>query len=239
MGRAEKICEGCRVLVLTVNFLDEDRAEDTIYPAIISGRGENVLVDCGCPGFLPRMEEAALFVGVSLGEVTDILITHHDYDHYGALRELREKYPNVRVMASEMDAPYIEGLKKSMRLVQADAIFGSLPPEERDAALKFQRSLESIRPVKVDVRLKDGDTLPACGARIIATPGHMPGHISVLVEECETLITGDALVAINGRLRVANPHYAMDAHEAYATAKMLESLDVKRFVCYHGGVVDI
>ena len=40
----------------------------------------------------------------------------------------------------------------------------------------------------------DGQLLPGSGSvRVVHTPGHSPGHISLLVEPSRTLITGDAL----------------------------------------------
>ena len=42
--------------------------------------------------------------------------------------------------------------------------------------------------------LTDGELLPVAGGlRVVHTPGHSPGHISLLLESTRTLITGDAL----------------------------------------------
>ena len=42
--------------------------------------------------------------------------------------------------------------------------------------------------------LMDGQLLPVSGGvRVVHTPGHSPGHISLLIEQSGTLITGDAL----------------------------------------------
>ncbi|MDR3254062.1 MAG: MBL fold metallo-hydrolase [Synergistaceae bacterium] len=224
---------------MAVNF-EDDAGEDVIYPAIISDLRCKVLVDCGCPGFLPKLDESAFHAGISLRELTHVIITHHDYDHYGALFELKERYPAIRVIASETEAPYIEGLEKSLRLSRVEAIYDKLPPDKRADALRFQKSLEALKPVKVDIRVSDGAVFSWCGGvRIVASPGHMPGHISVLVPCHRTLITGDALVATNGRLRAANLNYAIDAREALSTAKKLMSPDIRTFVCYHGGVVNV
>ena len=67
---------------------------------------------------------------------------------------------------------------KSLRLQQAEAIFSSLPEDQKENAKTFQQLLESIEPVEVDVRLRDKDWFPRCGGvEIVATPGHMSGHI--------------------------------------------------------------
>lgn len=225
------------ILTLTIRFEDEDGVR-VIHPAIIKDERETVLVDCGYPGFLPLLERAALSRSIQFGEITSIVVTHHDYDHYGALHEIREKYPKIRVMASELDAPHIDGRKKSLRLRQADEMRDSIPESDRARAMDFERALEAVKPAAIDDTLRDGDVLPWCGGtEIIATPGHMPGHISLYVRRLKTLITGDAFVVARGRLRMANPNYAMDIDEAKASIKKLARYDIGTFVCYHGGLV--
>jgi glyoxylase-like metal-dependent hydrolase (beta-lactamase superfamily II) len=229
------------IFVLKVPFIDDDGEESAIFPVVLaddSERGEKVLVDCGYRGFLPKLEEAADAAGFCLAGITSVLITHHDYDHYSGLFELTGKYPRVRVIASEIDAPYIEKREKNLRLARAEAAYESLPDHLRPEAKLFQDSLAALKPVKVDATVRGGDLFPWCGGtEIIATPGHMPGHISLYVREHRTVVTGDALVAVNGKLRMANPNYAMDIKEAKASARKLAKLDTDRFICYHGGIV--
>jgi glyoxylase-like metal-dependent hydrolase (beta-lactamase superfamily II) len=228
------------ILVLAVNFENDDGEEDFIYPVIIVDGREKILIDCGYPGFLPKLEQAAIAAGAPLEEVTAVIITHHDYDHCGALWELCEKYPNIRVMASELEAPYISGEKKSPRLEQAEAVFKTSRGERKASAKKISNKLKTVKPVLVDVKLKNDDAFSWCGGvRIVASPGHTSGHISVYVRRHKTMITGDALVLSDGKLRVANLNYAVDPDEAKASAKKLEAFDIKWFICYHGGVVEV
>jgi glyoxylase-like metal-dependent hydrolase (beta-lactamase superfamily II) len=229
--------KSAEIFILNINY-DEDDPTLLIHPVIIADGRERVLVDCGYPGQLPRLEFAAESSGVAISDLTAIIITHHDYDHCGALYEIREKYPRVGIMASELDAPHIDGTKRSPRLDQAEASRETLSPEERADADELQRTIEAMKPVKVDRLLHDGDTFPWCGGtEIIATPGHMPGHISVYVRPHRTLITGDALIATGGRLRMANPQYATDIVQARASIRKLTEYDIDTFICYHGGRV--
>ncbi len=229
------------VKILKISFEFEGERHE-IYPVVLDdgcAGGQKILIDCGYPGFLPLLEEASEKRGVSFGSLAAVIVTHHDYDHVGALAEIRDKYPHIRVMASEEEAPYISGEKKSLRLVQAEEIYDSLGEEEKADAKAFEALLASVRPAPVDEILKDGDTFPWCGgAEVIATPGHLPGHISIYLPKHKTLITGDALVAMEGRLHIANPHYAIDIDEARRSARKLAKLDVERTICYHGGVVE-
>jgi glyoxylase-like metal-dependent hydrolase (beta-lactamase superfamily II) len=224
---------GCsEVKILRIDYeLDGKRS---IYPALLRDERGSILIDCGYPGFLPLLERAAERAGAPLGEVTGIVITHPDRDHCGALRELTEKYPRVSVMSSEFDAPYIEGKKPPLRA--AMWLETHAPPS--GGARKFREKLEAAAPVKVARALAPGEIMPWCGGtEIIATPGHMPGHISLYARALKTLITGDALIAARGKLRMSHPRYAVDAREARRTAAALLAMDAEKFVCYHGGVV--
>src|SRR6476620_3991527 len=89
--------------------------ETALYPAIIKNKTQVILVDCGYAGFLPLIQEAMHGEGLSLSNLTGIIITHHDIDHVGGLFEIKQAYPHVKIYASETEAPYISGAKKSLR----------------------------------------------------------------------------------------------------------------------------
>ncbi len=227
-----------KVLVLDITF-SKDGNEGVIHPVILDDDQNRILVDCGYPDFLPRLDEAARAHGTSLDRLTGVVITHHDFDHMGSLAALKKEYPRVRVMASTEEAPYVSGKKKSLRLQQAEALYDLLPQGEREAAEAFQRRLASVEPVEVNAMLWDHDRFPWCGGtEIVATPGHMPGHISVYVAGHKTLITGDAMVLEDGQLHHANPHYTLDRTEARRSVEKLLNYDIERVVCYHGGVFE-
>jgi glyoxylase-like metal-dependent hydrolase (beta-lactamase superfamily II) len=62
-------------------------------------------------------------------------------------------------------------------------------PQRREA-------LERLEPLGVDEHLEDGDRLDiAGGARVIFTPGHTPGHLSLYLERPKVLVAADALTA--------------------------------------------
>lgn len=224
------------IMPLEVKF-DFADAANAIFPVILRDEKELVLVDCGYPNFLPLIKAAAEKHGIDIGKLTKIIITHHDFDHMGALAELKREYPQVKVLASIEDEPYISGKKKSLRLQQAEALYDKLPEEEKEGARQFQQSIQAIEAVEVDVCLRDKESFSWCGGvEIIATPGHMPGHISVYVKDSKTLISGDALVIENGELAVANPQYTLDIEEAKKSINKLLNYEIDRIICYHGGI---
>jgi glyoxylase-like metal-dependent hydrolase (beta-lactamase superfamily II) len=190
------------------------------------GRG-NMLVDTGLPGQRDLIEGGLGEVGLTLEDVTPIVVTHQDLDHVGSLHALVEA-SGARVLAHEIEAPFIDGRRRPRfatpeRLAQA--------PEMRPIVERFQFTA-------VDETLRDGSRLDvAGGVLVVHTPGHTPGHICLYLERSGTLIAGDALTAGDGRLQGPNPTATLDMEAAMRSVRRLAELDVETIVCYHGGVV--
>jgi glyoxylase-like metal-dependent hydrolase (beta-lactamase superfamily II) len=72
------------------------------------------------------------------------------------------------------------------------------------------------------------------GLRIIATPGHTPGHISVLDPVGSLLVVGDAMGNVNHRLSGSNPQYTTDMAQANQSVKKLAALTFAKAVFGHG-----
>lgn len=225
-----------KLTVLEIKF-DFNGATNSIFPVILSDEEEMILIDCGYPNFLPLIKTAAEAKGFDMSKLTKIIITHHDFDHMGALAEFKREYPHIKILSSIDEAKYVSGKEKSLRLQQAESIYDGLPEEQKENARNFQRMLESIENVEVDICLKDKEVFPWCGGvEIIATPGHMPGHISIYVKESKTLVAGDALVVEENKLILANPQYTLDMEEAKKSIKKLLNYEIDRIICYHGGI---
>lgn len=225
-----------KVNILEVKVdLNDDK--NTIYPVIIEGEGEMILVDCGYPNFLSVIEQEAINREIDMKKLSKIIITHHDLDHMGSLAAFKRKYPSIKVVASINDEEYINGSKKSLRLQQAESIYDSLPEGEKESAKTFHSILESIEPCNVDICVKDKDFFDCCGGiEIISTPGHMPGHISIYIKSSKTLIAGDALVFENDELTIANPQYTLDMNAAKKSIVKLLDYEIDSIICYHGGI---
>lgn len=178
-------------------------------------------------------------IELSLSQLTKIIITHHDHDHMGALREIKERYPAVEILCSKEEAPYITGQRKSLRLQQAEAVQDTLPESEMEGGKLFQSFIASIRKVDDVTVINTGDILPFCGGiEVVDTKGHMPGHISLYVKKEKVLIAGDALVVENEKLCMAMPQYVLDMHDAQDSIWNLQNYDIEKIICYHGGLYD-
>ncbi|NBI05257.1 MBL fold metallo-hydrolase [Senegalia massiliensis] len=224
-----------KLAILEIKF-DFNGNKNVIYPVILSDKSEVVLIDCGYPNFLNLIKDAAKKDGVDISKLTKIIITHHDFDHMGALGEFKREYPHIKVLSSIDDEKYISGKEKSLRLQQAEAICDKIPEEEKESAKEFQRFIQKVENVQVDMCLKDRDSFSWFGGiEIVATPGHMPGHISVYLKSSKTLISGDALIVENDKLMIPYPQYTLDIDNAKKSIKKLLNYEIDRIICYHGG----
>jgi glyoxylase-like metal-dependent hydrolase (beta-lactamase superfamily II) len=141
------------------------------------------------------------------------------------------------VLANEAERPYITGerplLKASPeRLRRMSERLSHLPDERRRAFIDAFRNVRG----RVDRTVRDGERLPYCGGIVVIhTPGHTPGHISLYLELTKTLVAGDALNVVDGRLVGPSPQAAEDVDQAFASLALLAPYEIKTVVCYHGG----
>jgi glyoxylase-like metal-dependent hydrolase (beta-lactamase superfamily II) len=93
--------------------------------------------------------------------------------------------------------------------------------------------MKSPRTIK---SVADGDEV--FGLRIIATPGHTPGHICVFDPVGSLLVLGDAMVNINNALSGPLPQYTTDMAEAHKSVKKLATLKFGKAVFGHGDPIE-
>ena len=156
--------------------------------------------------------------------IYEILLTHGHDDHIGSAAALAER-TGARVIAARDEAPTISRDRPPPPPVLLDwerALFEAVTPNVPPAA-----------PVRPDQLVDDGHRLGwEREATIIATPGHTPGHISVLFERERVLVAGDALASHDGRPMVGV--FNADPAAATATARQLATLDIDTACFGHG-----
>lgn len=209
----------------------------TIYPTLFWNEEGATLVDTGVPGQLDDIQAAIEKAGKSFSDVNQIVLTHQDVDHIGSLTELlKASNGQIKVCAHIEDIPYIEGDKPLIKFDPArfEQMFASLPDE---VAAKMKEQFANLQTNKVDQALSDGEELPSHpGIKVIFSPGHTPGHMSLYIESEKLLIAGDALVVDeNGELQGPREQATPDMETAMASVKKFTNYDVDKVLCYHGG----
>lgn len=207
-----------------------------INPTLILDDENVILVDVGLPGQLAVIGEAMQRqANVSLEEITQVILTHHDIDHLGGLREIRSQLPHVKVFAHREEKAYIEGAKRPLKLAKMEDNLDNLPEAVKTIYPVMKRAFENAT-APVDETLNDGDELPYCGGiTVIFTPGHTLGHISLYAKEHKTLIAGDALDVQNGVLNIAPAANNHDMNLCKQSMQTLTNYDIETVICYHGG----
>lgn len=209
--------------------------KSVIHPAAIREKNGIILFDAGYPGQADDIEQALAEMGCTVADITAIVLSHHDHDHIGSLAELKRRNPKIRVLSSAGEADYISGKKTSLRLLQALEYNKTLTGDEKEFGERFARYLETVEHCPVDDVVQDLDYL-CDGVRVIGTPGHTPGHISLLLEKEKLLLAGDALAIENGKLAKANPKFTLDTEEALKSVEKIKNLNLERISCYHGNM---
>ena len=151
--------------------------------ALVQDDGSVTLVDTGLKRAPARIVAGLAAIGKHPRDVTRIVLTHVHPDHAGGAAELsRQTGAPVLVHGDDHD------WARTGRITGANdrsTLMGRLFARTGDA------KIEAFEPGPA---LTDGEVLPVSGGlRVVHTPGHSPGHVSLLVERTGTLITGDAL----------------------------------------------
>lgn len=199
-----------------VEMLHLEYQDFIIHPTLLWDQEMAVLIDTGFPGQMEDIRLAMEEIGVPFDNLKAIILTHQDIDHIGSLPELLlEGGSHIKVYAHQLDKPYIQG----------------------EIPLIKDGHLENPPKGKVNETLKDGQELPYCGGiRVIHTPGHTSGHISLYLQQSKTLIAGDSMYSVNGVIEGIHIPTVLDLHEAQLSIKKYLDFDIESVICYHGGL---
>nr|MDO8133436.1 MBL fold metallo-hydrolase [Candidatus Njordarchaeum guaymaensis] len=179
---------------------------------VLNKGNDAALIDTGTGLFVSGIYRLVESLGSKRENIRKVILTHVHIDHSGGLPKIvKDCSPEVYVYGEE--APYIETGKGAVILSTMMGL--------------------SFPPTKVDVKLKNGETIEICGRRlkVINTPGHTAGSICLLDEENSMLFSGDTVFADGSFGRVDFP--TGDPEALIKSIKMLATLDVKHLFPGH------
>lgn len=196
---------------------DLGAGETTLYPLAIELDAGVLLIDVGLPHTVDTVLDRLADAGFSPEDVRMVVLTHQDIDHAAGLARVVEAADPI-VIAHEGDSPAIDG-REMPRVV---------PGGERYPA------------VLVDIEAREGLVINTQlgPARVVETPGHTPGHISLYFADERFLIAGDALILVGERLYPPKDDFSMDPQRAQESVERLTEFEIEQVHCYHGGFTE-
>jgi len=183
--------------------------------------GSVTLVDTGLKSAPPRILGALAEISAGPSDVTTIVLTHAHPDHAGGAASLAQSTTRGMTV-HEDDAEYVRT--------------GVAPPRDESQPLgRLTRRMSStFGAAPVARTMTDGELLPDSGLRVHHTPGHTPGHCSLLHEASGTLITGDAIWNMRSRRTWPVLAFCTNASLTMQTAATLADLDYTTAAFTHG-----
>lgn len=210
------------------------------------GEGRPLVIDVGLPSHVPAIEAELARLGSHHHALSCAVATHGHGDHVGGLLALRELVPLPVALPQGIadllaGAPVrTPGLRDIAHIlpVMADQPF-SLAPYRELAPLGKQIGYSQLGvffPFVADEWLIEGDHLPmAPDWEVLVTPGHTDDSISFYNAKTRTLLSGDAVLAVDRR-GWFNPEF-VDAELSAKTEARLRTLDVEYLLPGHGRAV--
>jgi len=191
-----------------------------------------ILIDTGQPRDADAITNALRIHGVALADLSLLLHTHAHWDHCGSTKTLRES-TSAAVAVHHVDAAMMR---------RGDN--GVLKPANLAGRL-LQPFLDHRFPaVDPDLLIREEISLAPFGvaARVLFTPGHTDGSISVLTDEGDAIV-GDLLMGgfLGGKLFPRRPglhYFANELDVVRASIRKVLDMSPRRILPGHGGPLE-
>jgi glyoxylase-like metal-dependent hydrolase (beta-lactamase superfamily II) len=179
-----------------------------------------ILIDAGLQGQAGRLKRALDRLRIRPGEIQLMVITHGHFDHIGSAKAIKD-LTGAKLAMHQPDADWLEhSVHPRIPGVTSWGRFLAKP-------LNWPLPITHAEPAKVDIFLGDEDwpldEYGICG-RVLFTPGHTLGSVSVLLETGEAFVGDLAMNRIPLRLAPGFPVLAEDMDRVRRSwAKLLDA----------------
>jgi len=207
---------------------------------LIKGKDQHILVDTGNPRNEKRILRQIKKSGIDTNKIGLIIVTHGHIDHFGSAARL-QRMLDVPILAHESDLP-------SYRSGQADK--STLNINRNTFGWRCFRSMVSdLRTYSFtpDHIMKGDETVDlqpwGIEGKVIHTPGHTPGSVSVVLENGEVIVTdmvasGIGLGGVMFNSRVKHPAFHDDLIQLESSFEKIFAEPGDIYYLGHGGPLD-
>lgn len=195
---------------------------------LIVSEGRGILVDAGHPCKIKNLQIALERNHLGFPDIVLVVLTHTHYDHVGCLAEIKEK-SGAKILVHAAEKEFLE--KGATPFPRGTSWFSKIISRIGNT---FMLSKSRYQPVvSPDIVVKDRYDLGKYISRtkIIPTPGHTAGSISLVIEN-EAAFVGDTL--FNVMPGTVFPPFADDVPELLKSWKLLIDSGCRTYYPGHG-----
>jgi hydroxyacylglutathione hydrolase len=192
---------------------------------LLRGTSKHVLVDTGIKGQLPAITDQLGRDGLGLKDIGLIVITHAHADHTGSLADV--------VQAT--------GAKVAAHRLEAESLRTGMQPPAAQNPLSRALFRPSTKPraacVEPDILIDDELNLNPHGiaGRVVWTPGHSRGSLSVIMESGEAVVGDLVLPRFMAFGPPAIAFWAASREDSLASIRRVLDLKPSIILTSHGG----
>ncbi len=202
---------------------------------LIKGTHKHILVDTGVPNSEKKILKQLAQHNINYRDIGLIIVTHSHIDHFGSAAKLKETL-KVSILAHELD-------QNSFIAGRADISTMKLNKSHWWLFKQIIKNQNTV-PFTPDILLKGDQVYDLSDwgvqGKVIHTPGHTPGSISIILDNGEAIImdmmaSGILLGGVLFHSRVKHPPFHNNLYELKKSFDKVLLEKGERYYLGHGG----
>jgi glyoxylase-like metal-dependent hydrolase (beta-lactamase superfamily II) len=204
---------------------------------IVDGDGVTI-IDAGLPRYWKLLARELASIGKTLDDVRGLVLTHGDTDHIGFAARLHAE-KGIAAYVHPADAE-----RARLHVKKPNSGWGPVKIGQLTRFLWYSARNGGLRipPAEHLQDLTPGEALDLPGApRVIHTPGHTPGSVTVHVPAVDALFFGDTMTTRNVLTGATGPKpapFTLEPAQAVKSLAAVEDVDATWVLPGHGPAWD-